>query len=234
MFGFLLVAIAAQPVLQGRYEFVCDYQTLNPKGVITKIDRVHGIMTAVAKDLTWSDVTLTAEKPGQPWGEPVHPKGLDGFHYFLRDNLFKDGVFKDFDDPEFKQRNLVWDTEMFCQFANDSKRIKNAPLILGGSNVPLGAGSNFRNTNITLQADRHGGFLVVHYQAPENDVNVQVGKGMSMVGKSTYFGEIKLRSQRPLIVSATLEEDVAGKVTHTPAGDIPVHVVRKGTFTRVT
>jgi hypothetical protein len=145
---------------------------------------------------------------------------MDGFRY--RNDLaltFKRDFFKNFPVTAVMERNLVWDTGMIEMFGQDYfKHLKlNDPYhIASDKAVVMPDVGTFQNRDVVLEwvgrSERNGkDCALINYHAFLNLVAIANG-GMTLNGRSDYWGEIWVSLATKQIEYATLQELVVGEM----------------------
>jgi hypothetical protein len=222
------------------YRFTVDYNTANRTGEIVHRQRVTGEYTRGLSggDVMWKDVAQAdADGPTGAFGAAKTRDFMEGFRY--PNDLsatMKPDFFKAFPPTAVFERNLVWDTGMIEQFGQQFfGQLK--------LNVPVHAAANetvhmpgvgvFNNRDIVLEwiglSRRNGSdCAVILYQAFFNPLEI-VNAGMSLKGRSDYWGEIWVSLATKQIEYGTLYENVMGEMT-LPGQAAPqlISVLRRG------
>jgi hypothetical protein len=146
--------------------------------------------------------------------------------------------FKSFPPTAVMERNLVWDTGMFEAFAeNYFDQLKlNVPLHTGqDQEVKMPDVGTFHNRDIVLEyvgrSQRNGqDCALIDYRAFFNPLQIASG-GMTLNGRSDYWGEIWVSLATKQIEYATINEEVNGELK-LPGQDAaqPLSVFRVGSF----
>ena len=224
------------------YRFVVDYNAANTKGELVYRQRVSGEYTRglPGGDAMWKNVTL-ANAAGAAASFDAAQKSdfMEGFRY--HNNLagtMTPEFFKGFPATAVMQRNLVWDTgmiEMFGQSYFDKLKLNEPYQILSNQDVNIPDVGTFRNHNVILEwvgRSRRNGqeCALIKYQAFFNPVQIATG-GMTLTGRSDYWGEIWVSLETRQIEYSTLNESVVGEMK-LPGQDTPqvLNILRSGTF----
>jgi hypothetical protein len=205
------------------YRFTVDYNSANTKGEIVHRQRIVGEYTRGLEggEVEWKNVTQAdAVGPTAPFGAAQKRDFMEGFRY--HNNLgstMKPDFFKGFPPTAVLERNLVWDTggiEMFGQ--NHFEHLKlNEPYHLGTDrDVVMPDVGTFRNHDIVLEwigrSERNGqDCALITYQAFFNPLQI-VNGGMTLTGRSDYWGEIWVSLETKQIEYATIKEVVVGEM----------------------
>ena len=224
------------------YRFTVDYNTADAKGDIVHRQRVIGEYTRglPSGEVAWKDVTV-ADAAGATAAFPAGQKRdfMEGFHY--RNDLvstMKPGFFKGFPATAVVERNLVWDTgmiEMYGQNYFDHLKL-NEPYHAGSNadvNMPDVGTFHIRDTVLEWigHSSRNGqNCALIRYQSFFNPLQI-TSSGMTLKGRSDYWGEIWVSLATRQIEYATLYEEVTGEMK-TPGQQAPqvLSVFRIGTF----
>jgi hypothetical protein len=223
------------------YRFVVDYNTANTRGEIVKRQRLSGEYTRglPGGEVVWKNVT-EAEAPGAtaPFAAAQKRDFMEGLRYHDLSSTLEPGFFKGFPPTAVFERNLVWDTGMIEHFGQDFfEHLKlNQPYHSGADdrvNMPdVGA---FHNRDVVLEwigRSRRNGqdCAVIEYQAFFNPLEIANG-GMTLKGRSDYWGEIWVSLATKQIEYGTLYENVMGEMKL--AGQDPIQMIsvfRSGTL----
>jgi len=200
------------------YRFTVDYNNANSRGEIFQRQRLTGEYTRglPGGEVIWKNVTHgTAQGDVAPFAAAQKVDFMDGFRY--RNDLgltMAPDFFKSFPPMAVMERNLVWDTgmiEMFGQSYFDHLKLNEPYHAISGDAVMPGVGT-FHNRDVVLQwvgrSERNGqDCAVIQYQAFFNPIDVAVG-GMTLKGRSDYWGEIWVSLATKQIEYGTLYESV--------------------------
>ena len=228
------------------YQFTVDYNTANPKGEITHRMRLTGDYTRglPGGDVVWKNVTQAdADGPTAPFAAARKRDFMEGFRY--RDDVastLKPEFFKAFPPTAVFERNLVWDTgmiEMFGQNYFDQLKLNEPYHSNLNEDVNMPDVGTFHNRDVVLtwigRSIRNGqDCAVIRYQAFLNPVEIANG-GMTLKGRSDYWGEIWVSLATKQIEYGTLHENVAGEMK-LPGQDTTqiLNVFRIGAFEPVS
>ncbi len=224
------------------YRFVVDYNTANTKGELVYRQRVTGEYTRglAGGDVMWKNVSLaSAVGPTAPFAAPEKSDFMEGFRYRNDNaNTMAPDFFKGFPPAAVMQRNLVWDTgmiEMFGQNHFDQLKLNEPYQIISDQDVNIPDVGTFRNHNVVLEwigrSERNGQeCALITYHAFFNPVQIATG-GMTLIGRSDYWGEIWVSLETKQIEYATLNESVVGEMK-LPGQDTPqvLNIFRSGTL----
>jgi len=206
------------------YRFAVDYNTANSKGEIIHRQRLSGDYTRglANGEVVWTNVALAdADGPTSPFAAPEKQPFMEGFRY--RNDLsstMKPDFFKPFPPTAVVERNLVWDTGMIEQFGQSFfENLKlNQPYHIASDhddvNMP-GVGT-FHNRDVVLEwigrSQRNGQeCALIEYRAFLNPLEI-VNGGMTLKGRSDYWGQIWVSLATKQIEYATLYENVVGEM----------------------
>jgi hypothetical protein len=205
------------------YRFTVDYNTANTRGEIVHRERVMGEYTRglAGGDVVWKNVThADANGPTAPFAAAQKRDFMEGFHYHndLGDTL-KPEFFKAFPPTAVFERNLVWDTGMIEHYGQDLfEHLKlNQPYhSIGDDTVNMPDVGIFHNHDVVVEwigrSQRNGqDCAVIRYQAFFNPLEI-VNGGMTLKGRSDYWGEIWVSLATKQIEYGTLYENVMGEM----------------------
>jgi hypothetical protein len=224
------------------YRFVVDYNTANTKGEIIYRQRVTGEYTRglPGGEVMWKNVSLAnAVGATASFDAPQKSDFMEGFRY--RNDMattMTPDFFKGFPPTAVMQRNLVWDTgmiEMFGQNYFDHLKLNEPYQMLSNQDVNIPDVGTFRNHNVVLQwigrSQRNGQqCALIKYQAFFNPVQIATG-GMTLNGRSDYWGEIWVSLETRQIEYSTLNESVVGEMKLPGQDTVQVlNVFRSGAF----
>ncbi len=203
------------------YRFTVEYDIANSKGDILHRQRLTAEYTRGLGDgeVMWHNVAeAEAEGVTAPFAAAQQRGFMDGFRY--RDDVsstLQPGFFKGFPATAVFERNLVWDTAMIEHFGQDFfQYLKlNEPYhVASEENVNMPDVGTFHNRDIVLewigrsQRNRQDCALI-EYHAFFNPLEI-VNGGMSLKGRSDYWGQIWVSLATKQIEYATLYESVVG------------------------
>jgi hypothetical protein len=205
------------------YRFSVDYNNANTKGEIVHRQRLTGEYTRGlgGGEVVWKNVVVAeAVGPTALFGTAQKRDFMEGFHYHnnLGDTL-KPEFFKGFPPTAVFERNLVWDTGMIEYFGqNFFEHLKlNEPYqIANNQDVIMPDVGTFHNRNVVLEwvgrSQRNGkDCALITYKAFFNPLEI-VNGGMTLKGRSDYWGEIWVSLETKQIEYATIYENVAGEM----------------------
>lgn len=205
------------------YRFTEDYLTSDTQGRIIQTQQVKGDYTRGLpnNEAVWNNVSVAqSPQPGSPLGKPQERNFMDGFSY---DHEASDPMspefFKGFPNNAVQERNLVWDVVMFEDFGQKHfQHLKlNQPYhLITDQEVNMPGVGKFHNKNIQLmwsgRSYRNGqDCALIEYNAYFNPLELHI-EGMSLKGRSHYWGQIWVSLKTRQIEYATLYEDVLGEM----------------------
>jgi hypothetical protein len=228
------------------YRFTVEYNTANSKGETMRRQRLTAEYTRGLPDgeVMWKNVAeADADGPTAPFGPPQKRDFMEGFRY--PNDLaatFKPDFYKKFPPMAVLERNLVWDTGMIESFGqNFFKSLKlNEPIhTAADEDIAMAGVGVFHNRDIVLEwigrSQRNGQeCALIRYQSFFNRLLVEAG-GMSLKGRSDYWGEIWVSLATKQIEYATLYESVVGDMK--PPGQdtmMVLNILRSGTLELVS
>jgi hypothetical protein len=224
------------------YRFTVDYDTANATGEVTHRERLTGDYTRGLPngDVKWNNVG-DAQVDGATAPFPAAQKQdyIEGFHYPAGSpDTLKPDFFKSFPATAVMERNLIWDTGMFESFGQNffDKLKLNLPLqIAADQDVNMPDVGTFRNHDIELEwvgrSERNGqDCAVIDYRSFFNPLQLATG-GVTIQGRSDFWGEIWVSLASKQIEYATIYEEVSGQMK-LPGQDtsMPLSVFRFGTL----
>jgi len=228
------------------YRFTVDYNSANTKGEMVYRQRIAGEYTRglAGGEVEWKNVTH-AEAVGATAPFPAAQKRdfMDGFRYHNDlASTMKPDFFKGFPPTAVSERSLVWDTGMIEYFGqNFFEHLKlNEPYRIGADqDVVMPDVGTFHNRDIVLEwigrSERNGqDCALIKYQAFFNPLEIANG-GMTLKGRSDYWGEIWVSLESKQIEYATIKEVVVGEMKP-PGQDTTqvINVFRIGTLEPVS
>ncbi len=205
------------------YRLTVDYNTANTKGEMVYRQRVTGEYTRglAGNEVSWKNVTVAdASGPTVPFGPAQKRDFMEGFRY--QNDLastMKLDFFKGFPLTAVVERNLVWDTgmiEMFGQNYFDQLKLNEPYHVISNEDTTMPGVGTFHSRDVVLEwigrTQRDGrDCALIKYQAFFNPVEIANG-GMSLKGRSDYWGEIWVSLATKQIEYATLDEVVVGEM----------------------
>jgi hypothetical protein len=224
------------------YRFTVDYDTANVTGDVIHRQRVTGDYTRglANGEVEWKNVgEAQADGATAPFPTPQKQDFIEGFHYPLGSpDTLKPDFFKSFPPSAVFERNLIWDTDMFESFGqNFFDRLKlNVPLhISSDQDVNMPNVGTFHTRDIVLEwvgrSQRNGqDCALIDYRAFFNPLQLATG-GVTIQGRSDFWGEIWVSLATKQIEYATIYEEVSGQLK-LPNQDTPqpLSVFRIGTL----
>jgi len=205
------------------YRFTVDYNTANSRGEVIFRQRLSGDYTRglPAGEVMWKNVTQAdGIGPTAPFPAPQKQDYMEGFRYRndAADSM-KPGFFKGFPPTAVVERNLVWDTgmiEMFGQNYFEHLKLNEPYHAISNSDENMPGVGTFHNRDVVLQwigrSQRNGqDCALIRYQAFFNPLDIANG-GMTLKGRSDYWGEIWVSLTTKQIEYATLYEVVVGEM----------------------
>jgi hypothetical protein len=224
------------------YRFTVDYDTANTTGEVVHRQRVTGDYTRglANGEVEWKNVGVAdADGATAPFPAPQKRDFIEGFHYPQGSpDTLKPEFFKGFPPAAIIERNLVWDTgmiEMFGQNYFDHLRLNEPYQVFSNQDVNIPDVGAFKNHNVVLEwigrSQRNGKeCALITYQAFFNPINLATG-GMTLIGRSDYWGEIWVSLETKQIEYGTLYESVVGEMK-LPGQDTTqvLNIFRNGTL----
>ena len=205
------------------YRFTVDYNTANTKGEMVYRQRLTGEYTRglAGGEVMWKNVTQASVAGATAPFEAAQKRDfMEGFRYH-NDVLstVKPEFFKGFPPTAVVERNLVWDTgmiEMFGQSYFDNLKLNEPYQILSNQDVNMPDVGTFHNRDVVLEwigrSQRNGqDCALIKYQAFFNPLEI-VNGGMTLKGRSDYWGEIWVSLATKQIEYGTLYESVVGEM----------------------
>jgi len=205
------------------YRFTVEYNTANSKGETILRQRLTGDYTRglASGEVVWNNVTQ-ADAPGATaqFGAAQKRDFMEGFRYHNDlASTMKPEFFKGFPPTAVMERNLVWDTgmiEIFGQNSFDHLKLNEPYHTPSGEDVNMPGVGTFRNRDVVLEwigrSERNGqDCAVINYQAFFNPLEIGSG-GMTLKGRSDYWGQIWVSLATKQIEYGTLYESVVGEM----------------------
>jgi hypothetical protein len=219
-----------------------EYNSANSKGDIFQRQRFIAEYTRGLSggEVMWNNVTqATASGATAPFSFAQKRDFMEGFRYHNDlDSVFRPDFFKGFPPTAVMERNLVWDTamiEMFGQNYFDQLKLNEPYHAISNRDTDIPAVGRFHNRDVVLEwmgrSKRNGeDCALIAYEAFFNPLEIAVG-GMSMKGRSDYWGQIWVSVATKQIEYATIYESVMAEMK-LPGQDAPqiVNVFRSGSF----
>ena len=224
------------------YRFSANYQTANTKGEVVYRQRVEGEYTRGLPngEVAWSNVTVAdAAGPNAAFSAAQKRDFMEGFHYHNDvDGTLKPDFFKGFPPTAVVERNLVWDTGMIEKYGQnyfDELKLNEPHHSASNEDVPMPGVGTFHSRDVTLEwtgrSQRNGqDCALITYQSFFNPLEIANG-GMTLKGRSDYWGEIWVSLATKQIEYSTLYEVVVAEMK-LPGQDTTevVNVFRSGVF----
>jgi hypothetical protein len=205
------------------YRFTVVYNTAGRTGEVIHRQRVTGDYTRglANGEVEWKNVgAAEADGATAPFPAAQQRDFMEGFRYRnVPAETLKPDFFKSFPATAVFERNLVWDTTMIEAFGqNYFDQLKlNVPLQApADQDVNMPSVGTFRNHNIVLEwvgrSQRNGeDCALIKYQAFFNPLQI-ANTGMTLTGRSDYWGEIWVSLATKQIEYATIYEQVSGEM----------------------
>jgi hypothetical protein len=224
------------------YRFTVEYKTANTRGEILQRQRLTGDYTRGlgVGEVVWNHVTQAeANGPTAPFGTAQKREFMEGFRY-VNDisSTVKPDFFKGFPPTAVFERNLVWDTGMIENFGQDyfpHLKLNEPYQIISNQDVNMPDVGTFRNHDVVLEwvgrSQRNGQeCALINYQAFLNPLEIATG-GMTLKGRSDYWGQIWVSLATKQIEYGTINESVVGEMKLPGQDTVQViNVFRSGTF----
>jgi hypothetical protein len=205
------------------YRFNVDYTMANTKGDTLQRQRITGEYTRglAGGEVIWKNVSQAdAMGPTAPFGAAQKREFMEGFRY--HDDLsetMKPEFFKAFPPTAVFERNLVWDTgmlEFFGQGYFEHLKLNEPYHVLSNQDVKMPGLGTFQNHDVVLEwvgrSQRNGqDCVLIKYQAFFNPLEI-ANAGMTLKGRSDYWGEIWVSLATKQIEYGTLYENVVGEM----------------------
>jgi hypothetical protein len=230
------------------YRVVMDHTTSNTAGQVVQRQRVSADYTRglPGGNAVWKNVTIAESNgPAEIAGPGEKREFMEGFRYHTGSaslaETMKPEFFKGFPATAVFERNLVWDTGMIEMFGQDQfEHLKlNAPYrMISAQDVDMPGVGKFHNRDVQLtwigRSQRNGqDCAVIEYRAHFNPVEI-ANAGMTLKGRSHYWGEIWVSLATKQIEYATLYEDVLGEMKLIGQDARVINIFRSGVFEPVT
>jgi hypothetical protein len=205
------------------YRFTVEYNSANSQGDIFQRQRLTAEYTRGLSggQVMWKNVTqATAEGATAPFGTAQKRDFMEGFRYRNDlDSSFRPDFFMGFPPTAIMERNLVWDTgmiEMFGQNYFDHLKLNEPYHAISNGDTEIPAVGRFHNRDVVLEwvgrSKRNGeDCAVIEYQAFFNPIEIAVG-GMTMKGRSDYWGQIWVSLATKQIDYGTIYESVVAEM----------------------
>ena len=213
------------------YRFTVDYDTANVTGQVVHRERLSGDYTRglANGEVEWKNVG-DAQVDGATAPYPAAQKQdyMEGFHYPAGSpDTLKPDFFKGFPAGVVMERNLIWDTSMMESFGQSffDRLQLNVPLhISADQDVVMPGVGTFHSRDTVLEwvgrSKRNGQeCALIDYRAFFNPLEISIG-GLTIHGRSDFWGEIWVSLETRQIEYATIYEEVSGQMT-IPGMDTP-------------
>jgi len=224
------------------YRFTVDYDTANRTGEVVHRQRVTGDYTRglANGEVEWKNVgEAQADGATAPFPPAQKQDFIEGFRYPAGSpDTLKPDFFKSFPASAVFERNLIWDTSMMESFGqNFFDQLKlNVPLhISTDQDVNMPGVGTFHSRDTVLEwvgrSERNGqDCALIDYRAFFNPLQIANG-GVTIQGRSDFWGEIWVSLAAKQIEYATIYEEVSGEMK-LPGQDTPqlLSVFRIGTL----
>ena len=224
------------------YRFVVDYNTANSRGEISQRQRLTGEYTRglPGGEVMWKNVTqATVQGETAPFGDAQKREFMEGFRYNNNlGNTMAPDFFKGFPPTAIMERNLVWDTgmiEMFGQNYFGQLKLNEPFHAISNMDADMPGVGKFHNRDVVLEwvgrSERNGQeCAVIQYRAFFNPIDIALA-GMTMKGRSDYWGEIWVSLSAKQVEFGTLYESVIAdmQLPGQPAPQL-VNIFRIGTL----
>ena len=224
------------------YRFTVDYDTANRTGEVVHRQRVTGDYTRglANGEVEWKNVgEAQADGATAPFPPAQKQDFIEGFRYPAGSpDTLKPDFFKSFPASAVFERNLIWDTSMMESFGqNFFDQLKlNVPLhISTDQDVNMPGVGTFHSRDTVLEwvgrSERNGqDCALIDYRAFFNPLQIANG-GVTIQGRSDFWGEIWVSLATKQIEYATIYEEVSGEMK-LPGQDTPqlLSVFRIGTL----
>jgi hypothetical protein len=224
------------------YRFTVDYDTANATGDVVHRQRITGDYTRglANGDVVWKNVgEAQADSATAPFPPAQKQDFIEGFHYPAGSpDTLKPDFFKSFPPSSVFERNLIWDTSMIESFGQSffDKLKLNVPLhISTNQDVIMPDVGTFHSRDTVLEwvgrSERNGqDCAVIDYRSFFNPLEIATG-GVTIQGRSDFWGEIWVSLSTKQIEYATIYEEVSGQMK-LPGQDtsLPLSVFRFGTL----
>ena len=226
------------------YRFTVNYNTANTNGEVVYRQHVEGEYTRGLpnREVAWKNVIADAVGPTAAFPAGQKRDFMEGFRY--RNDLnstLKPDFFKGFPPAAVVERNLVWDTgmiEMYGQYF-DHLKLNEAYHATSHEDVVMpdvaGRGYVSQPRRRAGRSQRNGqDCALIRYQSFFNPLEIASG-GMTLKGRSDYWGEIWVSLATKQIEYSTLYEVVVGEMKLPGQnGTKVVNVFRIGAFEPVS
>lgn len=206
------------------YKFTVDYNTANTRGETWMRQHLTGEYTRglPGGEVMWKNVTQADAVGGAtaPFAAAQKRDFLEGFRYQndLASTL-KPDFFKGFPPTAVMERNLIWDTgmiEVFGQNFFDHLKLNEPYHVVSNQDVNMPDVGTFHNRDVVLEwigrSQRNGqDCALIRYEAFFNPLEIASG-GMTLKGRSDYWGQIWVSLATKQIEYGTINESVVGEM----------------------
>lgn len=226
------------------YRVTVDHTVSDTKGQVVQRQRVSADYTRglAGGEAVWKNVTVAESNGPAEIAAPGRKREfMEGFRHRAGsaglEEAMKPEFFKGFPPTAVVERNLVWDMGMIELFGQDQfEHLKlNAPYrIISAQDVDMPGVGRFHNRDVQLtwigRSQRNGEeCAVIAYRAYFNPLQIANG-GMTLTGRSHYWGEIWVALATKQIEYATLHEDVLGEMELAGQPMRVINAFRNGVF----
>jgi hypothetical protein len=208
------------------FRFAIDYTAADIRGQVTHRQRVEARYTRglPGGGVVWNDVSV-AEANGAtaPLGPPQKRAFMEGLRYrrtpTTMTEMLQPAFFAEAPVTAIVERNLVWDVEALELFARTPFELL-APdrphRLMSSKTVDMPGIGSFQNRDVLLtwtgRSHRNGvECAVIDYRAHFNPLSIASG-GMTLTGRSHYWGQIWVALATGQLEHATLYEEVLGEM----------------------
>jgi hypothetical protein len=204
------------------YRFTVVYNNANSKGEVLQRYRLSGEYTRGLADgeVIWNNVFRSdSDGPTGPFTAEQKIAFMEGFRYRndLASTLGPD-FLKGFPAAAVVERNLVWDTGMIEYYGQHflNKLKLNEAFHVPGADVNMPDVGTFNNRDAVVEwvgLSRRNGqdCALIEYRAFLNPLQIANG-GVTLKGRSEYWGQIWVSLATRQIEYGTLYESVTGEV----------------------
>ena len=224
------------------YRFTVDHTVTDVTGQVVQRQRVSGDYTRSGQEGMWKSVSVAESNGPAELSTPGQKREfMEGFRYRVGPGRLADTMapefFKGFPPSAIFERNLVWDTgmlEMFGQDQFEHLKLNVAYRLLSSQTVNMPGVGTFQNRDVYLtwvgrSSRNREDCAVIEYRAFFNPLEIANG-GMTLKGRSHYWGEIWVSLATKQIEYATLREDVLGEMKLGQDPPRTISVFRSGIF----
>lgn len=209
------------------YRVTMDHTVSDTIGQVVQRQRVSGEYTRGLPGgyAVWKNVTVAESNgPAEISNHGQKREFMEGFRYRTGSAALGETMtpefFTSFPPAAIFERNLVWDMGMIELFGQDQfEHLKlNEPYrVLSAQDVSMPGVGKFQNRDVHLtwigRSHRNGNdCAVIDYHAYFNPLEI-ANAGMTLKGRSHYWGQIWVSLETKQIEHATLQEDVLGEMT---------------------